>query len=121
MSTRKKVSHSSQECANEVRLIGRLNKSPEIRELPSGDQLVTFRLAVERPLASVETRQKVDSVPCSVWAARPRRTASRWEVGDVVEISGAVRCRFFQAGARLGSRVEVEVSSARTIRRARDA
>jgi single-strand DNA-binding protein len=32
-------------------------------------------------------------------------------------VAGAVRCRFFQAGGATRSRVEVEASSARIIRR----
>lgn len=100
--------------ANDVRLAGKVTGSPALVELPSGDALVTFRVSVPR---GVDTGQRVDSVPCTAWAPRLRRSILTWRAGDLVEVSGAVRCRFYQAGGATRSRVEVEVTSARITRR----
>ncbi|WP_232680121.1 single-stranded DNA-binding protein [Nocardioides sp. R-C-SC26] len=105
---------------NEVRLVGRVSAVADERVLPSGDRLVGFRLAVDRP-ATTPGRQRVDALECAAWSPRCRRSASRWRVGDVVEVEGALRRRFFQTGAGAASRVEVEVSAARLVRRSRDA
>ena len=121
MSTQTRADRARVAGANEVRLVGRVAGEVTALELPSGDDLVTFRISVGRADAGAGTRQKVDSVPCCAWTARVRRSALSWRVGDVVEVSGAVRCRFFQTARGLGSRVEVEVASARLIRRAPDA
>ena len=106
---------------NDVRLVGRLTGVPAVLELPSGDVLVTFRISVPRHQPAGGRRgprgQAVDSVPCTAWRPRLRRSIVTWRAGDVVEVSGQVRCRFFQAGGATGSRVEVEASSARIIRR----
>jgi single-strand DNA-binding protein len=109
--------------ANEVRLVGRLTGEPAMVELPSGDALVTFRISVPRsvpsrsPKPEKATSQRVDSVPCTAWTPRLRRSILTWRAGDLVEITGAVRCRFFQAGGATRSRVEVEASAARIMRR----
>lgn len=106
--------------ANAVRLLGRLSGPPVTVELPSGDALVTFRISVPREARSGRgptSGQRVDSVPCTAWAPRLRRSITTWRAGDVVEVVGAVRCRFYQAGGATRSRVEVEASSARIIRR----
>jgi single-strand DNA-binding protein len=106
--------------ANEVRLQGRLSGAPVTVELPSGDALVTFRVSVPRgsPYGRGPTSgQRVDSIPCTAWTPRLRRSISTWRAGDVVEIVGAVRCRFYQAGGATRSRVEVEASAARIMRR----
>jgi single-strand DNA-binding protein len=105
--------------ANDVRLVGRVTGQPIAVELPSGDVLVTFRISVPRAgRAGPSGRaQGVDSVPCTAWGPRIRRSVLRWRAGDLVEVGGAVRCRFFQAGGATRSRVEVEASSARIIRR----
>ena len=109
--------------ANDVRLVGRLTGVPAMVELPSGDALVTFRISVPRdsPAGSTGpgpgTAQRVDSVPCTAWTPRLRRSILTWRPGDLVEITGAVRCRFFQAGGATRSRVEVEASAARIMRR----
>ena len=109
--------------ANDVRLVGRLTGEPAMVELPSGDALVTFRISVPRsspsgsPGRGQGTVQRVDSVPCTAWSPRLRRSILTWRAGDLVEITGAVRCRFFQAGGATRSRVEVEASAARIMRR----
>ncbi|WP_090971132.1 single-stranded DNA-binding protein [Nocardioides exalbidus] len=108
--------------ANDVRLVGRLSAAPAAVELPSGDTLMTFRISIERGAAPRSTSakgsaQRVDSVPCTAWAPRLRRSVATWRPGDVVEVEGAVRCRFYQAGGATRSRVEVEASSGRIIRR----
>jgi single-strand DNA-binding protein len=103
---------------NEVRLVGRLSRDPEERVLPSGDVLWTFRLVVQRP-ATARARQRVDTLDCAVWGGRVRASVASWAVDDVVEVSGAVRRRFFQTGGGPASRVEIEVGAGRIIRRAR--
>jgi single-strand DNA-binding protein len=101
---------------NEVRLVGRISQAPEERVLPSGDVLWTFRVVVARPASS--GRSSVDALECAAWTARARRSVASWQPDDVVEVSGAVRRRFFRTGAGAASRVEVEVSRGRLIRRA---
>ena len=105
--------------ANEVRLDGRISGEPEERELPSGDRMWVFRVVVPRD--QPRGRQTVDVVDCTAWDGRTRRTVSRWRDGDQVEVSGALRRRFFRSGGATASRVEVEVRSARLIRRAASA
>lgn len=106
------------EQVNEVRLVGRISAGPEERELPSGDVLWTFRLVVARPQGRRRGRATVDALECAVWGGRVRRSVSGWATGDVVEVHGALRRRFFRTGAGAASRVEVEVGSGRLIRRA---
>ncbi|GAB2864043.1 single-stranded DNA-binding protein [Nocardioides pacificus] len=105
---------------NEVRLIGRVSQVPERRELPSGDELWTFRVIVPRPVTrSGQARgPAVDTLDCAAWSGRARRSVAGWSAGDVVEVTGPVRRRFFRTGAGAASRVEVEVVTARRLRRA---
>jgi single-strand DNA-binding protein len=106
---------------NDVRVVGRLSEAPERKELPSGDVLVSFRVVVERPPESVRGRQRVDVLDCAVWSGRPRRTVSGWAADDVVEVCGSVRRRFYRTASGTASRVEIEVRSARLIRRSASA
>ena len=103
---------------NEVRLIGRVSAEPEERVLPSGDTLWTLRVVVGREVQTGRSRQTVDVLECAVWTGRVRRSVAAWHAGDVVEVQGALRRRFFQTGGGPASRVEVEVVSGRVIRRA---
>ena len=107
---------------NEVRLLGRVSGDPEEKVLPSGTTLWTFRLVVSRPPARestrASTRRAVDVLDCAVWGGRVRRSVATWADGDRVEVSGAVRRRFFRAAGGTASRVEIEVSAGRLVRRA---
>jgi single-strand DNA-binding protein len=109
------------EAVNEVRLVGRLAADPQLRELPSGDTVWNLRVVVERVVSpnQEKPRQRVDSLECAVWAGRLKKQVERWEAGDIVEVSGALRRRFFRAGGATASRVEVELTGGRIIRRAR--
>jgi len=106
------------ETVNEVRLVGRVSQPPELRTLPSGDPLWTFRVVVPRTGTRAATaRVQVDALECAVWGGRCRRTVASWQSGDLVEVTGAVRRRFYRVGGGPVSRVEIEVSGARIIRR----
>ena len=85
--------------ANEVNLVGRVSAAPQERQLPSGDAVVSFRLVVPRTRAAQRrTRQRVDTVECSVWTARLRRSALTLVAGDDVTVTGELR-RTFRRGA----------------------
>lgn len=106
---------------NEVVLVGRVSAVPEQRELPSGDCLVTWRLVVDRPAGRkppVGVRPTtVDTLDCVAWVAVVRRSAMTLHEGDVVQVHGALRRRFWRAGAGAVSRCEVEVAAVRRLSR----
>lgn len=111
------------EMVNEVTLVGRLSVDAEQRELPSGDLLGICRLIVARDevkvLPSGQKGASVDVVDLAAWTPRARRAMGRWRAGDEVAVEGALRRRFYRAGGATASRIEVEVSSGRLVRRAR--
>ncbi len=99
---------------NEVRLIGRL-AGCEVRVLPSGAQLLSFRVIVDRPVRDrgPSGSVRVDALDCCVWQTRLARRIQSWDEGEPIEISGVLRRRFWHHGGGPASRVEVEVRSAR--------
>lgn len=104
---------------NDVHLIGRISVPAKSRVLPSGDEIATFRLVVDRVVTASRSKARVDAVECIAWSARMRAQVGRWGAGDVVELRGALRRRFFRsASGRTESRTEVEVFSGRLKRRA---
>jgi single-strand DNA-binding protein len=105
---------------NQVVLRGRVSSPPVAKELPSGARIVTFRISVtrEKTAMTAGSRQPADWVDCVAWARNVQRSASTFDVGDVVEVEGALRRRFFRAQTSPTTRVEVEVLKGRRIARA---
>jgi single-strand DNA-binding protein len=105
---------------NSVALRGRISAAPLEKELPSGDAILTFRLVLprERSPMTARSKQASDWVDCVAWGGRIRRSAAGWHVGDLVEVEGALRRRFFRLDAGASTRLEVEVLSGRMVERA---
>jgi single-strand DNA-binding protein len=89
---------------NDVALRGWVTTIASERELPSGDLVVQFRIAISRPEGGVDT------IDLESWSAKTRRTASSLKDGEWVEISGSIRRRFWKSGGALASRWQVVTS-----------
>jgi len=103
---------------NEVVLRGRVSGDPQVRELPSGTTLVSFRLVLgrDRTPMTASSKQVSDWVQCAAWGARVRKQAAGWHDGDLVEVRGALRSRY-RAREQSGTSVEVEMLAGRLVRR----
>jgi len=98
-----------------VRLRGRLSGVARV-ELPSGDEAVTFRIVVDRPVRDrgPSGRVRVDALECIAWTAQARRRLLSYDDGDVVEVEGVLQRRFWRSGSAPASRTEIV---ARVVRR----
>ncbi|WP_344189561.1 single-stranded DNA-binding protein [Pedococcus aerophilus] len=106
----------TEEWVNEVRLVGRVSGAGEERELPSGDVVVQLRVVVPRA-GTDHGSGRVDTIDVACWTARSRRSAMRLAPDSVVEVDGALRRRFFRAGAATVSRYEVEARRVAVVRK----
>ena len=108
---------------NEVVLGGRVSGQPTVRVLPSGDELVSWRLVVGRENRGLSPSGRqlptVDTIDCVAFKAGVRRVANRWVGGEVIEVRGELRRRFWRGAAGAASRCEVEVLQIKRIGAAR--
>ena len=86
---------------NDVALRGWVTTVATERELPSGDVVVQFRIAITRPEGGVDT------IDLESWSAKTRSSALSLRDGEWVEIQGAIRRRFWKSGQGLASRWQV--------------
>jgi len=91
-------------------LVGALSRVPDLRVLPSGDEVLSLELTI-RPEGGA-----AESVPAA-WMGAPA-AAANWAEGEELLVIGRVRRRFFRAGGATQSRTEVVVSTAVPTRRA---
>lgn len=111
------VARDAEGC-NDVVLVGRVSAEPSTRVLPSGDELLSWRLVVSRDEAAKTARANaptVDTIDCIAYKAAVRRLAARCVGGEVLEVHGALRRRFWRGANGLASRYEVEVFTAKRV------
>ncbi|AXF56324.1 single-stranded DNA-binding protein [Salicibibacter kimchii] len=80
---------------NQVTLIGRLTKDPELMFTNSGVAYVKFFLAVQRPFKNNEGVNDVDFIPCTIWRKRAENTANYCRKGSLVSVTGRIQIRQF--------------------------
>ena len=81
---------------NDVKLIGRLTRDPELRYTTGGTAVCHFRIAVSRSYKtpnSTEWKEEVAFVPCSVWRETAERCNSRLKKGSPVFVEGRLRSK----------------------------
>ena len=107
----------------------RLRGSPQRlvcdRRVAPHHPLVSFRLVVERSPAALRARRgpgtptsrvpTVDTLDCAAWRKDVQRLLTRAVPGDVLEVHGSLRRRFWTSGTGAASRSEVEVARVRRL------
>ncbi|MCW2582830.1 MAG: ssb [Klenkia sp.] len=100
---------------NDVVLRGRLAAPVELRELPSGDTLLSFTLTVRRPTPRPRA-PRADTITCISFAPSLVARAPGWQVDDVIEVEGALQRRFWRGDSGVRVAHEVECRKARKVR-----
>lgn len=99
---------------NDVKLVGRLTRDPDIRYTGQGTAVCHFRLAVSRRFRdrmSNEWREEVAFVPCIVWRDSAERCGQRLKKGSPAFVEGRLKSREWQTKeGQKRSELEVEVS-----------
>ncbi|MCH5213061.1 MAG: single-stranded DNA-binding protein [Oscillospiraceae bacterium] len=75
---------------NSVVLTGRLTRDPELRTVPSGNQVASFDIAVDRRFAK-EGQQKTDFIPCQAWGKTAEFICRWFSKGKMICISGRLQ------------------------------
>ena len=94
---------------NVVVLAGRLSDVPEVKSMPSGDQVVRFRLSIP------EDGKRVLPLPVTAWDRLPRKACGSLVKGDAVLVRGRLIRRFFRDGGGGRSVTEVVASEVKRL------
>ena len=84
---------------NDVKVVGRLTRDPELRYTPQGTPVCHFRVAVSRSYKtpnSTEWKEEVAFVPCTVWRETAERCGQRLKKGSPVFVEGRLKSRDWQ-------------------------
>jgi len=81
---------------NDVKLVGRLTRDPDLRFTPKGQAVCHFRLAVGRRFkdkATNEWREEAAFVPIVAWREMAERCGERLKKGSPIYVEGRLRSR----------------------------
>lgn len=97
---------------NQVVLIGRLTKDPELKQTQTGINYAWFSLAVDRPRSSHSVEDKTDFIDCIIWREHAVAFCKYVQKGRLIAITGQVRTgKYDDAKGQRVYRTNVEVNS----------
>lgn len=99
------------EHVNEIVLVGRLSGEPEWRALPGDDQVAVWRLIVEHREAR-SPQDAIDTIRCVTYDPAIQAGVRTWSHGDLIEVRGSLRHRFWRGPTGPRGLYEVEAASA---------
>jgi single-strand DNA-binding protein len=94
---------------NQVILMGNLTRDPEVRQIPSGQSVCTFSLALNRSYkgSDGEWKEAVDYIDVVAWGPLGERVAQYVTKGRPVLVNGRLQSRSWDQDGQKRSKIEV--------------
>ncbi|WP_160724226.1 single-stranded DNA-binding protein [Bacillus sp. USDA818B3_A] len=99
---------------NQVTLVGRLTRDPELRKTTEGTAVTSITLAVNRNFRNHNGDFETDFVQCTLWRKAAENTCQYCRKGAVVGITGRLQSRNYEG--KDGKKVYVTEVVAESIR-----
>jgi single-strand DNA-binding protein len=99
---------------NQVTLVGRLTKDPDLKSTTEGTPVTQVTLAVNRNFRNHNGEIDADFIQCTLWRKAAENTAQYCRRGSVVGITGRLQTRHYDN--REGKRIYVTEVVAESIR-----
>ncbi|MCO0595923.1 single-stranded DNA-binding protein [Peribacillus butanolivorans] len=81
---------------NQITLVGRLTKDPELRYTPDGKAVSNITLAVNRNFRNTVGDYEADFVQCIIWKKTAENTAQYCKKGALIGITGRIQTRRYE-------------------------
>ncbi|MDM8212808.1 single-stranded DNA-binding protein [Enterococcus hirae] len=81
---------------NNVVLVGRLTKDPDLKYTASGTAVVSFTLAVNRNFKSKDGGQEADFINCVIWRKAAENMANLAHKGTLLGLTGRIQTRNYE-------------------------
>lgn len=99
---------------NQVTLVGRLTRDPDLRVTTEGNAVVNVTLAVNRNFRNQKGEVEADFVQCTLWRKMAENTALYCKKGTLIGITGRIQTRSY--GNQEGKRTYVTEVIAETVK-----
>jgi single-strand DNA-binding protein len=81
---------------NNVTLVGRLTKDPELKYTASGVAVANFTLAVNRPFKDQSGENQADFINITVWRKPAENAANFLKKGSLAGVTGSIQTRNYE-------------------------
>lgn len=81
---------------NNVVLVGRLTKDPDLRYTASGTGVATFTLAVNRNFNNQDGNREADFINCVIWRKSAETLANYARKGTLIGVTGRIQTRNYE-------------------------
>lgn len=81
---------------NNVVLVGRLTRDPELRFTSNGSAVATFNLAVNRNFTNQDGEREADFVNCVIWRKPAETLANYAKKGTLIGVVGRIQTRDYE-------------------------
>lgn len=81
---------------NQIILVGRLVKTPEVIETESGKKMSYITLAISRTFKNADGEYDTDFIDCVLWEVVAESTSEYCKQGDIVGVKGRVQSRMIE-------------------------
>jgi single-strand DNA-binding protein len=97
---------------NQVILMGNLTRDPEVRQIPSGQSVCSFSLALNRSFkgAEGEWQEATDYIDVVAWGPLGERIAQYLTKGSRCLVQGRIQSRSWEQDGQKRSKVEVNAN-----------
>lgn len=82
---------------NQIVLVGRIVKTPELRTTENGKKTATVTLAVPRNYKNMNGEYDTDFLDCTLWTNVAENTVEYCQSGDMVGVKGRIQTRVITA------------------------
>lgn len=81
---------------NNVVLVGRLTKDPDLRYTANGTGVATFTLAVNRNFTNQDGNREADYINCVIWRKSAETLANYARKGTLLGVTGRIQTRNYE-------------------------
>lgn len=81
---------------NQIVVVGRLTKTPEVKELEDGKKVTNMTLAVPRSYKNADGQYDTDFVDCVLWNNIAETTSQYCNKGDIVGVKGRIQTSLYE-------------------------
>ncbi len=81
---------------NQIVIVGRLVKDPELKETDSGKKVTNITLAVPRSYKNINGEYDTDFIDCTLWTGVAESTSEYCKKGDLLGVKGRVQTRVYE-------------------------